>query len=251
MHIGISPRFIKHIFDWYSHLPRKYLKYHLVWCSGFSKIGVLGDPKTYLFERRRKRECNLICTCQDTFSTSSSFLYMNTFHSTGLYYRQFQWCFPPSFVVIGHNNIFLYQLNLSTFFSFMRWQSGSNTFSNKTIFVKNILAGVVWENWKNRNPMSIWNGSSRVGWLLCCILVEFSSQHSLVSIWKSTEMRSLPTVLLIVIGQWKTKRNNLFATSFASPLGLCAVWPLLLCIQLFDPEWYYFFFHVISVHKIK
>lgn len=28
--------------------PRKYLKYHRVWCSGFSKIGVLGDPKTYL-----------------------------------------------------------------------------------------------------------------------------------------------------------------------------------------------------------
>lgn len=27
--------------------PRKYLKYHLVWCSGFSRIGVLGDPKTY------------------------------------------------------------------------------------------------------------------------------------------------------------------------------------------------------------
>jgi hypothetical protein len=25
-------------------LPRKYLKYHLVWYSGFSRIGVLGDP---------------------------------------------------------------------------------------------------------------------------------------------------------------------------------------------------------------
>lgn len=32
--------------DQYLHLPKKYLKYHLVWCSGFSKIGVLGDPKT-------------------------------------------------------------------------------------------------------------------------------------------------------------------------------------------------------------
>lgn len=28
-------------------LPRKYLKYHRVWCSGFSRIGVLGEPKTY------------------------------------------------------------------------------------------------------------------------------------------------------------------------------------------------------------
>lgn len=35
--------------DWllYLRLPRKYLKYHRVWYSGFSKIGVLGDPKTY------------------------------------------------------------------------------------------------------------------------------------------------------------------------------------------------------------
>lgn len=31
----------------YIHFPKKYLKYHLVWNSGFSRTGVQGDPNIW------------------------------------------------------------------------------------------------------------------------------------------------------------------------------------------------------------
>lgn len=33
--------------SYYLHLPKKYLKYQRVWCSGFSNMGALGEPNTF------------------------------------------------------------------------------------------------------------------------------------------------------------------------------------------------------------
>lgn len=42
----------------YLHLPKKYLKYQRVWCSGFSNMGALGEPNTCYKKIKKQQKMN-------------------------------------------------------------------------------------------------------------------------------------------------------------------------------------------------